>query len=120
PVHPGKHEVEHDDIRPLEAHLAQRLVAVLDALHRHAGVAQVRADRARDPAVVLDDEHAGRATAVHDATPAGMRGGAGGLTGGMAIRHASPTARTCSPAQRARAPSAGSSRMTSIIRPSTL
>src|SRR5439155_18875302 len=116
-VEAREHQVEHNSVGPLESRLAKGAVAVLDAFDSHAGVPQVGADRPRDHAVVLDDEHARLPPVVvrHDATPAGTRGAAGGLTGGMAMRHASPTARTWRPAQRARAPRPGSSRMTSII-----
>jgi len=60
PVHPGEHQVEHDEVRregAEGAEGAQPLAAVGRHLHRVALVRQAQAHKVGDGALVLDHQH---------------------------------------------------------------
>ena len=56
-VEAGQHQVEHADVRLLEAQACECEVAAVDADGVEAGGLDVPRDRLRDDGVVLDDEH---------------------------------------------------------------
>ena len=57
-VEARQHEVDDDDVGSLEAELLERPLAVLDPLDVVSGMPEVSAHRARDHAVVLDEQYA--------------------------------------------------------------